>query len=141
MTSFQKKSWYQFFFFVFFFFLNLCPWSASDVCFSFTVFSRVWSTVTQLLSGLKVKVTQLCPALCNLMDYRVNGILQAEYWSGLPFISPGDLPQGQNWGLPHWRLILYQLSHREAPSWFASVINKITYSLLLNCPVGMIWPL
>ena len=42
------------------------------------------------------EVTQLCPALCNPVDYRVNGILQAEYWSGLPFISPGDLPQGQN---------------------------------------------
>ena len=26
------------------------------------------------------------------MDYTVHGILQAEYWSGLPFPSPGDLP-------------------------------------------------
>ena len=31
-----------------------------------------------------------------------------EYWSGLPFPSPGDLPdQGSNPGLPHCRQILY----------------------------------
>ena len=44
-------------------------------------------------------VAQLCPTLGNLMDYSpsgssVHGFLQArqEYWSGLPFPSPGDLP-------------------------------------------------
>jgi len=26
------------------------------------------------------------------MDYTVHGILQAEYWRGYPFPSPGDLP-------------------------------------------------
>ena len=36
-----------------------------------------------------------------------------EYWSGLPFPSPGDLPtQGSNPGLLHGRQILYQLSLR-----------------------------
>jgi len=44
-----------------------------------------------------VLVTQLCPALCDpwTVAYQppleVHGILQA-YWSGLPFPSPGDLP-------------------------------------------------
>ena len=43
------------------------------------------------------KVAQPCPTLCNPMDcsppgFSVHGILQAEYWSGLPFPSPGDLP-------------------------------------------------
>ena len=42
------------------------------------------------------EVAQLCPALCDPMDCSppgssVHGILQ-EYWSGLPFPSPGDLP-------------------------------------------------
>ena len=42
-------------------------------------------------------VAQLCPTFCNPMDYSllvssVNGILQEEYWSGLPFPSPGYLP-------------------------------------------------
>ena len=39
-----------------------------------------------------VKVAQLCPILCDPRDYTVHGILQAEYWSGQPFPSPGDLP-------------------------------------------------
>ena len=35
--------------------------------------------------------------LSSLMDYRplgssVHGILQIEYWNGLPFSTPGDLP-------------------------------------------------
>ena len=42
-------------------------------------------------------VTQLCPTLCDPMDYTlpgssVHGILQARYWNGLPFPSPGELP-------------------------------------------------
>ena len=81
-----------------------------------------------------------------------------EYWSGLPFPSPGDLPnpgieprsptlqadslpteppgkpkntgvgslsllqeifptQESNWGLLHWRWILYQLSYQGSPQW------------------------
>ena len=39
-----------------------------------------------------MKVTQSCLTLCDPMDYTVHGILQAEYWSGQPFPSPGDLP-------------------------------------------------
>ena len=29
---------------------------------------------------------------CSLPGSSVHGILQATYWSGLPFPSPGDLP-------------------------------------------------
>ena len=36
--------------------------------------------------------TQSCPTLCYPMEYTVHGIPQAEYWSGQPFPSPGDLP-------------------------------------------------
>ena len=39
-----------------------------------------------------------------------------EYWNGLPFSSPGELPdQGSNWGLPHYGQILYCLSHQGSP--------------------------
>ena len=38
------------------------------------------------------KVAQLCPALCNLMDYTVHGILQARILEWVAFPSPGDLP-------------------------------------------------
>ena len=43
------------------------------------------------------EVTQLCPTLCDPMDCSppgpsIHGILQARNWSGLPFPSPGNLP-------------------------------------------------
>ena len=36
---------------------------------------------------MKVKVAQSCPALCNPKEFS-----RSEYWSGLPFPSPGSLP-------------------------------------------------
>ena len=45
------------------------------------------------------EVTQSCPTLCDPMDYSrayqappSMGFSSQEYWSGLPFPSPGDLP-------------------------------------------------
>ena len=43
------------------------------------------------------EVTQLCPTLCDPMDLAYQaplsmGFPRLEYWSGLPFSSPGDLP-------------------------------------------------
>ena len=39
-----------------------------------------------------------------------------EYWSGLPFPSPGNLPNpGIKRGLLHCRQILYHLSHQGSP--------------------------
>ena len=36
---------------------------------------------------VKVKTAQMCPTLCNLMDYTVHGILQARIleWVAFPF--------------------------------------------------------
>ena len=47
---------------------------------------------------LSAKLLQSCPTLCNPMDCSlpgssVHGILQEEYWSGLPCPSPGDFPE------------------------------------------------
>ena len=44
---------------------------------------------------MKVFITQSCLTLCESMDcsppgFSVHGILQAIYWSGLPFPPPGD---------------------------------------------------
>ena len=45
------------------------------------------------------------------------GFSRQEYWSGLPFPSPGIfLTQGSNPGLPHCRQMLYCLSHRASSS-------------------------
>ena len=46
---------------------------------------------------MKVLVTQSCLILCDSIDCSlpgssVHGVLQQEYWSGLLFPSPGDLP-------------------------------------------------
>ena len=47
---------------------------------------------------VKVLVAQLCPTFCDPKDCSLPGscvhrILQQKYWSGLPFSSPGDLPE------------------------------------------------
>ena len=42
--------------------------------------------------GVKVKVTQLCPTLCDHMDYTVHGILQARILEWVAFLFSRDLP-------------------------------------------------
>ena len=50
--------------------------------------------------GLHSEVAQSYPTLCDPMDcslpgfsvHRIFGFSRQEYWSGLPFPSPGDLP-------------------------------------------------
>ena len=58
------------------------------------------------------KSLQSCPALWDLMDRSpsgssVHGILQQEYWSGLPRPPPGDLPdpgiEPASLSLLHWQ--------------------------------------
>ena len=46
---------------------------------------------------MKARVVQLCPTLCNPWTVAHQAPLflefsRQEYWSGLPFPSPGDLP-------------------------------------------------
>ena len=55
------------------------------------------SLVSPVLASFHVKSLQLCLTLCDPINCSppgssVHGILQQEYWSGLPFPSPGDLP-------------------------------------------------
>ena len=53
------------------------------------------------------------------------GFSRSEYWSGLPFPSPGELPtQGLNPGLPHCRQMLDPLSHQGNPIGDTPVQNK-----------------
>ena len=40
-----------------------------------------------------VLVAQLCPTLCDLQASLSIEFSKQEYWSGLPFPSPEDLPQ------------------------------------------------
>ena len=49
-----------------------------------------------------------------------------EYWSGLPFPSPGDLlTQGSCTGLIHCRHVLYCLSHQQRPTMWLILLNKL----------------
>ena len=68
-----------------------------------------WSEVT-LLSHVWLFVTPWTVA------YQVPpsiGFSRQKYWSGLPFPSPGELPNpGIEPGLPHCRQMLYHLSHQ-----------------------------
>ena len=45
-----------------------------------------------LIYKVKVKVTQVCPTLCDPMNYTVYGILQVRILGWEPFPSTGDLP-------------------------------------------------
>ena len=46
---------------------------------------------------VKVKVAQLCPTLCDPMDYTVHGILQTRIleWVAIPFSRGSSQPRDQ----------------------------------------------
>ena len=73
---------------------------------------------------MKVKVIQLCPTLCDPIDYtvyRVREFSRQEYGveilqGNLLSLLQGIFPtQGSNPGLLHCRQIIYQLSHKGSP--------------------------
>ena len=80
---------------------------------------------------MQLEVIILCEVIsvsCSVVSYSLQphgpwparlcpwGFSRQEYWSGLPFPTPGDLhTQGSNLGLPHCRQILYRLSHQGSP--------------------------
>ena len=65
-------------------------------------------------------VAQCCLALCDLMDCSLQaplsmGLPRQEHWSGLPFSSPGDLPNpGIEPASPAWQADSLPLSHQES---------------------------
>ena len=79
---------------------------------SHSLLSSKWCTRARSLSCVRL--------FADPMDFgppgsSVHGISQQEYWSGLPFPTPGDLPdQGLNLYLLHCRQILYHRATGEA---------------------------
>ena len=60
--------------------------------------------------------TSYDPMDCSLQAPLFMGFPRQEYWSGLPFPSPGDLPtQGLNACLLHWQAGSLPLSHLGSP--------------------------
>ena len=93
---------------------------------------------------------QSCPTLCNPIDCSHQSLLsiefsRQEYWCGLPFPAPGDLP---NPGIPslwllHWQMDSLLLGHLGSPgvwhlwsitpfnqSW--EVIRCLNYYLIMS---------
>ena len=63
-----------------------------------------------------MKVTQLCLAVCDSMDYTIHGNLQSRKLEQVAFPFFRDLPNpGIKPRSPHCRQILYQLSHKRSP--------------------------
>ena len=88
--------------------------------------------VEMQLFNFRSEVAQLFPTLCDPMDcslpgFSVHGIFQARYWSGLPFPSPGDLP---NPGIESMSCTFcigrfFTLSHQGSPGSEIETFNKI----------------
>ena len=77
--------------------LDCSMWSVvlSEIISSPFSVRNIWKSQTMPQVYSEVLVTQLCPAVCDPMDYSppdssVHGILQVRCWRGLPFPSPGD---------------------------------------------------
>ena len=65
----------------------------------------------KLLSHVQLFATPW--TVCSLPGSCSMGFSRQEYWIGLPFPSPGDIPnQGLNLGLLNCRQMLYPLSHQ-----------------------------
>ena len=78
-------------------------WMLSWLAFSFSSFTFIKRLFSSLFSAVRVvsfacaKWLQLCPTLCVPWTGACQaplsmGFYRQEYWSGLPFPSPGDLP-------------------------------------------------
>ena len=82
--------------------------------------------------GLKVKVTQSCPTLCNPMDYTVHGILQVRIleWAAIPYSRGSSQPRD-------WTQVSYiaggfftRWATREAQNISAEI--SPSYSFIIN---------
>ena len=70
--------------------------------------------------------------LYSLPGFSVYGLLRQEYWSGLPFLSPGDLPdQGSKPCLLHWQADSSPFSHQGLLK-IRKILGKNKTHLLIN---------
>ena len=103
------------------------PFNLVDCLFWCSEAFQVWYAVLCL-------VAQLCPTLCDPMDYSpqgssVHGDSPDKYIGvGYHALLQGLFPtQGSNPGLPHCRQIIYQLSHQRSPrilEWVAYPVSR-----------------
>ena len=81
-----------------------------------------------------MKVTQLCPTLCDAMDYNPWNSPGQNAGIGSLSLLQGIFPiQALNPGLPHCRWIPYQLRHKGSPIERLFAIAKSLQSCLTLC--------
>ena len=89
-----------------------------------------------------VWVTQSCPTLCDPMDYSLpdSSVHCIEYWSGLPFLFPGDLP---NPGIKPGSLAFWADSLPSEPTGKLPHILHSFFNLkgFLSCHLNHSWSL
>ena len=87
---------------------------------------------------VEMKVAQLCPVLCDPVDYTVRGILQTRIleWVAFPFSRGSSHPRFRtqisciasgfftSWAL-HCRRILHQLSQEGSPCFFSCLFINL----------------
>ena len=66
----------------------------------------------KLLSRVRLFVTPRTVAHQAPPSMRIS---RQEYWSEMPFPSPGNLHQGSNPGVLHCRQTLYHVSYQQSP--------------------------
>ena len=105
----------------------ICSWKLSNLekyfweNIYYDFLTSKWKWKCQLLSHLGLFATPCAVAHQAPLSMEFS---RQEYWSGLPFPFPGDLPtQGSNLGLPRCKQIHYHLSHREALKSKQKLIN------------------
>ena len=79
---------------------------------------------------LKVKVIQLCPALCDPMEYTVHAILQARIpeWLAWPFSRGSSRPRNRT-GISYITgRFFYQLSYEGSPE----IVKGVHQSCILS---------
>ena len=94
-----------------------------------------------------MKVTQLCPTLCDPMDCPWNSLGQHPGISSLSLLQGIFPTEGSNPGLRHCRRIPYQWSHKGSPEEAkiflkqTSYASKISSSILLQPLDPMVYSL
>ena len=82
-------------------------------------------------------ITQLCLTLRDTMDCSQASLsmrfLRQEYWRGLPFLSPGDLPgPGIEFGSPAWEGRFFTTEPPGKSIFFPCIDTNLFISLLLS---------
>ena len=98
------------------------------------IFFISWATREAPIKGRKKERKWSCSVMSNSLWPHGHqappsmGFSRQEYWSGLPFPSPGNFPtQGSNPGLPHCRQTRNRLSHQGMLWNQGSNPNRLTW--------------